>query len=87
MLTMTTKQFRSMLREAGVDVWQCYTNPSVKESARTVGAMLTESNVHNELQKFVDVMTKYGHDPKAHNIRITDSGRCYYIRGVAAYQE
>jgi hypothetical protein len=93
MLTMTTKQFRSMLREAGIGVWQCYTNPCAKEGARNVGAMLTEADVQGELQKLIDVMKKHGHNPEDHNIRITDSrvGRHWYgwqyIRGVAKYEE
>lgn len=93
MLTMTTKQFRSMLREAGVSVLQCYTNPCVKDGARNVGAMLTTANANTELKKLIKVMKKHGHNPKDHNIRITDSRQdrhCYgwqYIRGVAKYDE
>lgn len=93
MLTMTTKQFRAMIREAGINAGQMYTNPCAAEGARTVGAMLTEADAQGELQKLIDVMKKYGHNPKDHNIRITDSraGRhrygWQYIRGVAKYDE
>lgn len=94
MLTMNTKQFRAMLREANVGVWQCYTNPCVKRGVRNVGAMLTGADVQGELNKLIEVMKKHGHDPKKHNIRITDSSNggkvrygYYYIRGVALYDQ
>lgn len=89
MLTMTTKQFRAMIREANL-AFQMYTNPCAKEGARNVGAMISRES---DLDKFVDIMKKNGHDPEAHNIRLTDSraNRFYYgslyIRGVAKYEE
>lgn len=93
MLTMNTKQFRSMVREAKVASWQFYTNPCAKEGARTVGVMLTAADGNGELQKLIEVMKKNGHDPEAHNMRLTDSrsNRHYYgavyIRGVAKFEE
>lgn len=93
MLTMTTKEFRSMVREAGINAWQMYTNPCVKEGARTVGVMLTSSDHEAQLLKMTEVMKKNGHDPEAHNMRLTDSrsNRHYYgavyIRGVAKFEK
>lgn len=93
MLTMTTKEFRSMIREAGISTWQMYTNPCVTEGARTVGARLTTNDIDGELQKIIEVMKKHGHDPEAHNMRLTDSRseRHYYgaayIRGVAKFEK
>lgn len=93
MLTMTTKQFRNMVREAGVASWQMYTNPCSLSGARNVGVMLRTVDGNGELQKLVEVMKKHGHDPDVHNARVTDSrqGRHFYgwvyIRGVAKYEE
>ena len=93
MLTMTTKQFRNMIREAGIASWQMYTNPSALSGARNVGVMLKTVDGNGELQKLTEVMKKHGHDLKAHNVRVTGSRHprynCgwFYTRGVAKYEE
>lgn len=86
MLTMTTKQFRNMVREAGVASWQMYTNPCSLSGARNVGVMLRTADGNGELQKLVEVMKKHGHDPDVHNVRVTGHG-WVYIRGVAKFEE
>lgn len=87
MLTMNTKEFRSILREAGVSAWQVYINKCVNPNARNVGVMLSNSNGQNELKLLTDAMIKHGHDPKAHNMRVCDKEGFVYIRGVAKFDQ
>lgn len=74
-LTMNTKEFRQMMREAGVE-GPFHTNPRKGvEDERNVGALVWDQK---KLLAVRDLMKSKGHDPDLHGLKVCEPQRQHY---------